>query len=185
MRCRETSEVVIVIVVMAGLPGTGKSAIARRLAQLLPAIILDKDRVRAALFPPSEIEYSLRQDDFCMDLMVRVAAYVLRRDPTKLVIVDGRTFSRRHQLALWLEHAADLGVPVKIVECVCPDETVRERLEHDAAAGTHPATNRDYAMYLSVKARFEPIEYPKLIVDTNDDLECCVQRVLRYVRADA
>ena len=173
------------IVAMAGLPGTGKSTIAQRLAQLLPAILLDKDRIRAALFPPSEIEYSLQQDDFCMEVMVRVAEYVVRRDPAKLVIVDGRTFSRRYQLALWMERAADLGVPVKIVECVCPDDTVRERLERDTAEGRHPATNRDYAMYLSVKARFEPIEYPKLIVYTNDDLECCVQRALRYVREDA
>ena len=170
---------------MAGLPGTGKSAIAHRLAQRLPAIILDEDRIRAALFPPSEIEYSLRQDDFCMDVMVCVSEYILRQDPTKHIILDGRTFSRRYQLAIWMEHAAGMGVPVRIVECFCPDETVRERLERDVTEGRHPATNRDYDMYLSVKALFEPIEHPKLMLDTDDDLELCVQRALRYVRDGA
>ena len=116
---------------MAGLPGTGKSTIARRLAQALPAIVLDKDAIRSALFPPSEIEYSTRQDDFCMRVMMDVAEYVLSLEADKHIILDGRTFSRRYQLALWIEQASALGVAVRIVECVCPDQTIRERLERD------------------------------------------------------
>jgi predicted kinase len=58
----------MMLVVMAGLPGTGKSRLATGLAQALPGVILDKDRIRAALFPPEEIEYSLPQDNFCMQI---------------------------------------------------------------------------------------------------------------------
>ena len=38
------------IVIMAGLPGTGKSTLARALAQRLAGAVLDKDEIRAALF---------------------------------------------------------------------------------------------------------------------------------------
>src|SRR5690242_18237303 len=40
------------LIAMAGLPGTGKSAIAARLAAELDAVALSKDDVRGALFPP-------------------------------------------------------------------------------------------------------------------------------------
>ena len=62
------------------------------LAAALPGVVLDKDQIRAALFPAGEIEYSTTQDDFCVDIMYQVAAYMFRSDPNKQVIVDGRTF---------------------------------------------------------------------------------------------
>jgi predicted kinase len=40
------------LIAMAGLPGSGKSTLATCLEPRLGAVVLDKDRVRAALFPP-------------------------------------------------------------------------------------------------------------------------------------
>jgi predicted kinase len=65
------------IVIMAGLPGTGKSTVARSLAQRLPAAVLDKDIIRAALFSAAHVEYSSEQDDFCQEIMVQTASYLL------------------------------------------------------------------------------------------------------------
>ncbi|MBS1253157.1 MAG: Cytidylate kinase [Anaerolineales bacterium] len=167
------------LIAMAGLPATGKSTIAQALAEELPAVILNKDEVRAALFPPSEIEYSTQQDDFCLDIMLQVAEYMLRKDRDKIVILDGRTFSRRYQIDQVAEVARKLKVPLRIIECVCSDETARRRLAQDA---DHVAENRDFDLYLSIKARFEPIEEPKLVVDTDDDFARCLERSLRYVK---
>jgi adenylylsulfate kinase len=170
------------IVAMAGLPATGKSALACCLADELPAVVLDKDAIRAALFPPSEIEYSLRQDDFCLGVMMSVAEYILRKDPGKHIILDGRTFSRRYQLEEWKKLADELGVPFAVIECTCAEQTAKRRLTRDIAQGRHVATNRTYEMYLSVKARFEPIPAPKLVVDTDQDLERCISLALQYLR---
>ena len=171
------------IVAMAGLPASGKSAIARRLANELSAIVLDKDAIRAALFPPSEIEYSTRQDDFCMHVMMEVAEYILRKDPAKHVVLDGRTFSRRYQLEEWKRMASGLGVPILVIECVCADETARRRLTRDYAEGRHVAANRTYEMYLSVKARFEPIPDPKVVLDTDQSLDNCVGLAMQYIQS--
>jgi predicted kinase len=174
------------LIVMAGLPGTGKSTLARRLVDRLvdrgaSAVILDKDVVRAALFGPAEIEYSTRQDDLCVDVMLQASEYMLRKDPDKIILLDGRTFSRRYQVDVVRAFASRLGVRSFLIECVCSDETVRQRLERDVAEGRHLAANRDYAMYLSVKARFEPIEGPKLVIDTGEDLGRSVERCLEYM----
>lgn len=173
------------LIAMAGLPGTGKSTLARHLADACAGVVLDKDSIRAALFPAALIEYSTQQDDFCMSILFQVAAYLLRNDSHLHVIIDGRTFSRRDQVAALEQLAEDLKVPLKIIECVCSDESARRRLEGKQAMGEnrerHLAANRDYNLYRTIKARFEPIREPKLVVDTDDDLAQCLAACLAYI----
>src|SRR5258708_31232184 len=112
---------------MAGLPGTGKSTLGRLLTEACAGIVLDKDAIRVALFPVDLIEYSTRQDDFCMSIMFQVASYVIRNDPSRHVILDGRTFSRVYQVAALEQLAGELAVPLKIIKSICADETARQR----------------------------------------------------------
>ncbi|HLZ43536.1 MAG TPA: ATP-binding protein [Candidatus Sulfotelmatobacter sp.] len=164
---------------MAGLPATGKSTLARELARRTSGRVLSKDEVRHAVFLPGEIEYSTRQDDFCLHLMLKTADYLLARNPGLKIFLDGRPFSRRYQIENVLSAAASLHRPWHILECICSDETVRQRLEADAKSGNHPAGNRDYQLYLDVKTRFETITYPKIVIDTDQPLDVCVGQALQ------
>ena len=161
------------LILMAGLPGTGKSTLSRALAAELEGTVIDKDRVRAALFDPPDIEYSTEQDEFCMRVMLKIAGYLFRKDPARKVFLDGRTFSRSYQLARATGYANALGQPWRILECVCSEETARHRLQHNTS---HPATNRDVALYLEVKAHFEEITLAKTLIDTDHPLAFCVQQ---------
>lgn len=155
------------LVIFAGLPGTGKSTVARALAARTGGVVLDKDPIRATLFPPQDVEYTAEQDDFCLQVMLDTAGYLLRKNPARVVILDGRTFSRRYQIEAAVRWAEQFGTPWKIVECVCSEETARKRLEEDLRLGTHPAKNRDWVLYQTVKAHFEPITLPKVLVNTD------------------
>jgi adenylylsulfate kinase len=170
------------IVIMAGLPATGKSTLCRELANRLSGTVLDKDEIRSALFPPLDIEYSTQQDDFCMRIVVQTAAYILKKNPHRAVFLDGRPYSRRYQLNQVIEQAEELNQPWRILECVCSDESAKARLENQSKAGTHPAADRDYEMYLRVKANFEEISQPKAIIDTDQPIEACVQSALKSLR---
>ena len=161
------------LILMAGLPGTGKSTLSRALAAELGGTVIDKDRVRTALFDPPDVEYSTEQDEFCMRVMLKVAGYLFRKDPERKVFLDGRTFSRNYQLTRATGYASALGQPWRILECVCSDENARKRLHH---GGSHPAANRDFNLYLAVQARFEAITLPKMVIDTDRPLEDCVQQ---------
>jgi len=130
------------IVIMAGLPGTGKSTLARALAQRLPGAVLDKDVIRAALFQPAHVEYSPAQDDFCQEIMLQTASYQLAKDAELHVLLDGRTFSRRYQRERVIEFCTQVGTTWAMLECVCAEQTALGRLAEAVAQKTHPAANR-------------------------------------------
>jgi adenylylsulfate kinase len=160
------------LILMAGLPGTGKSTLSQALAVELGGTVLDKDQIRAVLFPNSDIEYSTEQDDFCMGIMLKVAGYIFRKDPSRLIFLDGRTFSQRYQLDRATGFAEAITQPWRIIECVCSEESARARLANDPG---HVAANRDFSLYLEVKKRFEEITLPKIVVDTDQALAAGVR----------
>ncbi len=171
------------IVIMAGLPGTGKSTVARALAQRLPGVVLDKDSIRASLFQPAHVEYSQSQDDFCQEIMLQTAAYLITKDAELYVLLDGRTFSRRYQRERVIEFCSQVGTTWATLECVCSEATALGRLAEAVAANSHLAANRTPELYREIRKAWEPIDHPKLVIDTDADLELSVDRALRYLTA--
>lgn len=167
---------------MAGLPGTGKTKLARELAARTGGRVLNKDEIRHALFLPEEIEYSSRQDDFCVQVMLETAAYLLRQAPQRFIFLDGRPFSRRYQIENVITAADSVHQPWRLLECVCSEETAKRRLRQDASTGEHLAGNRDFELYLAVKARFEAITQPKTVIDTGQPLAACGEKALAALR---
>jgi predicted kinase len=150
------------LVIMAGLPGTGKSTLARTLAERTGAVVLDKDSLRAALFPPAFVEYSREQDDFVVRVMLKVAGWIVRREPGATVILDGRPFAKKYQLDQVVAFAEWIKTPWRIVECSCSEETARARLEGEM----HPAADRDFKLYQRVISEWEEITRAKLVLNT-------------------
>jgi len=168
------------IVVMAGLPGTGKSTLARALAEEMGGVVLNKDVLRADLFPKEFVEYSTEQDDFVQDLMLRTTEYLLGRYPRLTVFFDGRTFSRLYKIDRVIETAERLGTPWRIIECVCPEKVACGRIEHGKR---HPAKNRTVELYLKIRGEFEEIAYPKLVVDTGGAMDGVLEKAREYLKS--
>jgi predicted kinase len=167
-------------VLFAGLPGTGKSTLARALAERLNAVILDKDRVRAALFPGVMTDYTAEQDQLCIWAILEAARYLTGQRRVDYIFFDGRTFSTRRQIEEVLHAAEQAGARWRILHLICADAVAERRL----AAGdpTHPAKNRSPQLYRRIRQHFEPILQPKLEVDTTAGMEGSVERVCEYLQ---
>ena len=170
----------LIIIAFAGLPGTGKSTLARAVAARLDAVVLDKDRVREALFG-GRVDYSRGQNDLATRAMFRDVE-ALAAAAVQYAVLDGRTFSKRYQVDELRDLGRDLGAQVVIVECTCSDDVARRRIESDALAGSHPARNRTPDLHEKLRLEAEPITGEKLIVHTDEEgLEAAVERVVELV----
>jgi adenylylsulfate kinase len=174
------------LVVLAGLPGVGKSTLAQALAPALGADILDKDRIRDAIFPPAAVDYSDAQNALASDVVYMVAGYMLERSPDACLILDGKPFSRESQRQEARQVAERTGSAFRLIHCVAPDALVQQWL---ATAAAHDPqiliADRTFAKYLRIKQAFEPMTTPHLVVDTSHDMDTVVATCVGYVSGEA
>jgi adenylylsulfate kinase len=168
-------------ILLAGLPATGKSTVARALAARLDrSAILDKDQVRAALFPGPMTDYTTAQNDLCMRVIYTTAAYLTRNQLADHVFIDGRTFSSASQLTEALNEAEKAGASWRILHLYCSDDAAAARLR--SVDPDHPAKDRSLDLYRQIKAKFEPIRQPKLDLDTSGSVDTLIEQALAYLR---
>jgi predicted kinase len=167
------------LVILAGLPGSGKTTLANALAQRVGGVVLSKDAARAARFAANEVAYSEAQDDEVMSLILNDSQRIAREGSEPFVFLDGRTFSRTEQVEQVTRAAGEVGAAVRVLYLHCPEHIALQRIRGDQ--GKHLAGNRDERLYFRIKARFEPITLPKLDVDTSRPLEECVEKSVGYL----
>lgn len=132
-----------------GLPGAGKSALARALARRLRLPRVCRDAIRAALFPQGSAGAGEKRVAFAAVL----AAAALHLGAGRSCIVDGATFARaadrRRLEALVRRHRAR----IVWLHLDCPPALARRRVARQRA---HPAPDRTPALVDAVAARFAP-----------------------------
>lgn len=165
------------LVILSGLPGTGKTTLCHALRALAPGVVLNKDVIRQAVFGAAT-DYSRQQDDLCGSMMLGAADYLLRKNRERYVYLDGRTFSRTYQLRSAIEVAERLSVAWRILHCVCSDEVARRRLKYGVH---HPAQNRNFTLYKRLQARFEPIAFAHLTLNTDLPMSESLARAAAYL----
>lgn len=143
------------LVLMCGLPGTGKSWAAAPIARALRAMWLRSDEVRrempAAADRPS---YAPEAIESVYGEMINRAREALARGQS---VVADATYSTRARRAAMLAAAEEAGARRAVVWATAPGEAVRQRMEARAQGGRDPS-EADFQVYLAAKERFEPPE---------------------------
>ena len=184
------------LIIVCGLPGTGKSTLAKHLSSDLGGEVLRTDIIRRELFKSATLEEVLKSNDpmrydlerifdrqksipeeyqqkiwkqkeMVYDELLRRVEMLLEEG--RSVILDG-TFYKREVREKFYSIARKVGVPVYLVECRCPEKTVEDRLKEREKMPDEASNVDKMEIYHKVKEAYEnPISdlVPAIIYDTS------------------
>ena len=135
------------VLLLTGLPGSGKSTLARFLAAHFALVVIDRDRIRADLFPECGFSAAEKQAANAAVFDALCAQCIAGRNS----LLDGMTFSRRGEREIVRGIALQHDFACLTLWLDCPVEIAVARV----TAQTHPARDRDAALVRQVAARFE------------------------------
>lgn len=151
------------VVALMGLPGAGKSSVARMLAHEFGLRRACRDTIRAAMFPHCEHSFAEKQAALHGVLLAVEINGLLGASS----VIDGMTFSGAEERRRLVQLAERQGLGLLIMMLDCPVELARERVLRDLGAGMHPAADRRADLVDAVAARFAPPPPDALRVDAS------------------
>jgi hypothetical protein len=163
-----------VLVMLSGLPGSGKSHLAREIVRRYPLAVLNSDALRRALVKrPS---YSHAESARLFSAVHALIEDLLRRGVS--VLLDATNLKEAHRRPLH-EIAGRLGSRLVIVEIRADEDVIKQRLSARRAredpTDISEATQEVYEM---MRDEAEPIQGPHLVVDASGDAAMAVNRIV-------
>ena len=160
------------VIVVFGLPGSGKSYFAEKLAEVLDASYISSDQIRKAIIPKRD--YSLKAREKVYLKMLDAAAGELKN--RKDVVMDG-TFYLKEWRDMVLDKFQNMA-SCHFIEINASEELIKERTDKK-----RPFSDADFEVYKLLKQVFEPMQRVHLkMVSTNTNIEKMISMSLDYLQ---
>lgn len=180
------------LILIAGLMGTGKSVLAKNLEQPLDAKVIRSDVIRKEMLkiPPSERRYDdFKEGIYSVEISRRTYDKALQLAESEIregrsTIIDA-SFTSKNERKRAFDVASSMNADFFIIECICPEEIVKERL-NTRAYDSKEASDGRWEIFESQKVDFEKIdefsEDCHIIVDSAQTPEMCAEYTIDKIR---
>jgi predicted kinase len=167
------------LITMSGLPGSGKSALAKELARALGISVFSVDPIESALL------HAGMQRSFETGLAAYLVAEALAG--AQLEIGQGAIIDAVNAVEpaknMWRELARTHHTPLRVIECRCSDEAMHRTRLASRHRGLHERLKEPtWADVQARRAEQTPWKEPVFEVDSICTLEENVARVLAWLR---
>jgi len=169
---------VATLVVMSGLPGTGKSTVARRIAIETDAELLAKDIVEAALWRRG-VGREHGSTWVAHEVLTSLASSALQLQRSGVLDTVAGTEAVRRD---WRQAAADAGSAFVVIVCECTDVMAHRLRLFGRQRGIEGWPELSWEDVEGTRRRWEPWSEPHLTLDAMDDIEDNVVEAITYVR---
>jgi predicted kinase len=150
-----------IVVALIGLPGAGKSVVARALEQQLGLRRICRDAIRHAMFPKCSYSFAEKRAAFRGMLLALEINCVLGHSS----VLDGVTFTRHRDLLRVEAIARRYGITPMAIHLDCPPDVARARIAADVANDRHLARDRTPEIVTEVLVRFEAPPPSAVVID--------------------
>lgn len=168
-----------IVVALIGLPGAGKSTVARALEDHLRLRRICRDAIRAAMFP--RCSYSFLEKRAAFRGVVQALEINCMLGVSS--VLDGMTFSVRADYERIVEAVRPFGFAMVPLWVDCPPERARERVQRDLAANRHRAADRTPDLVDEVRHRAQPPPADALRIDAEQPASAMCREAVRLVAA--
>ena len=165
------------MVALMGLPGSGKTALAEALAPRIPARIVSRDAVRAAMFPGTG--FAAAETAAAFEAVLQAVA--VNCELGWSTIVDGMPFSRGGELEAVTEASEQHGCRAIPVFCSVPVEEAQRRIRRQREAAEPMPADRDEGLVVDVAARFRALPETAMVLDATRPVDELVRAVLGHI----
>lgn len=161
------------MIMVMGLPGSGKSYFAARLAKHISAVHLQSDIVRKSMhleghYTPGD-KLSVYQE------MCKQAEGLLENG--KSVVVDA-TFHLNTFRKIFFSMTSKFSIQVVTILVEADENTVKKRLER-----SRQYSEADYTTYIQLKKDFDPVLHPFLhLISTDANIDSMIHMVINYLK---
>ncbi|MFZ1677728.1 MAG: ATP-binding protein [Saprospiraceae bacterium] len=160
------------VIIVFGLPGSGKSYFASRLAAKLNGLYVSTDELRLKLFPIRT--YSDAEKLEVYDAMLNIMSDAVPEQ--KPIVLDG-TFYKASLRNKFEQKVKELHEKIIYIEVTAPENSIEERLEK-------PRKNSEanFDVYLKLKQVTEPLFKEHLVlISSNDNIDAMLREAIQYL----
>ncbi|MFJ1662475.1 AAA family ATPase [Streptomyces anthocyanicus] len=108
------------IIYLHGSHGSGKSALARGLAERLDAQLLSMEELHRVLFPGEGHSLSQEKDGWLREVLLKATAWNLETEPTRTIVLDSQRAGHAAEVPGLLRFSRALHQELHVVECIYP-----------------------------------------------------------------
>jgi predicted kinase len=146
------------IIIICGLPGTGKTTLAKNLAPLMSAVVLSTDKIRKELI--SKPTYIKQERKLIYKVLLLVTKYLHSVGINCILDATFNTESSRKEVSEKLNLSSD---QICMIECTCPENIIISRLKNRK----NDYSDADISIYRKMKQIYEPVKGEHIIVNTS------------------
>jgi predicted kinase len=169
------------LIILSGLPGTGKTEVSEALATALGAPVFAKDWLEASLLQSGEVARA-QLGMIGYRLLTTLASRQLALGQSAVLDSVAGLASIR---ATWRALAKEFEASWFVIECICSDTEMHRQRLSQRRRGIPGWPELDWSEVERVQSYFEPWSEERLVLDSVASLSENIARAVAYVSAPA